>query len=285
MKNIKLNFYWVFIYFLFACTNNDSKDLVLIQGSISKRYHHAFDSRMQTNPAKDQISVVVAYYQKCIIKDAIVEISTDSQVVRLFPVEEEEFTVYRDTNCSLQLIPGKTYCLYVELHDGRIFRSKTRLPNDPLITSPNYGDTLTLNNELMPYPDPTGILGARFKIDYYKDQLTYAQLFEFNYHSQKYQHPVVSYRYSITDLDSPYVILRDNEVVKKSIVIFTLDSALSYYSWRYAKFWFGVDSLYDDLYSKYSELSIKKYSNIEGERAVGCFGSYSSTEGVYYFKQ
>lgn len=274
--------YLLLVFFIIGCSDNQNKPKVLITGILSTSSEAMLDVRQFPDTLDTRTKVIVAYYLKAYISDATVTISNNEQTIKLDTVNYPEVLCYVDVHNQLAIIPGNVYALRVELNDGRIFESETRVPELPEIQFPINGDTVkpgSVFNIRYVYSDQFGYYPFKRTMD----SKSFVQLFKTTgYYGET---EVSGYSYAIAPIDTLNVLFSSgHNLMHIKVDYYTLDSSLSYYSWRLAKTHFGVDSAYNALYMKYSDGPIEKYSNIRGEGGVGCFGSFSHASFEAYFQ-
>ncbi len=272
----------ILISLLIGC-DNGKQQKILITGLITTNYHPVFDIKDVYDTTFSRTTVIVAEYKKGYLQGAIVEISSDDQTVKLTGIMQYNFFTYQDTGNHLTVIPGTIYHLRITVPDGRIFESDTRVPYDPVVFQPMNDDTLVLGQDVFGYETHETYIACHTPYVYQKDNSSWVQL----HIKTGYNPPSGAFTYTIENHDSLYapIYLNGDDFQKRQIDLITLDSSLSKYSWNFAHFPFGSDSLYQELYDYYSSVPLRHASNIRGENVVGCFGSYSRASSTYYLKK
>jgi hypothetical protein len=271
----------MYLTLLSSCENDSKKDTILITGILTPNYVPNLGYPPFREPDQYRTSVVVAFFRKEFIDDAIVTLSNGSESIGLVPVNEYEpeddmfITLFQDTARSIPIVAGQTYHLEVRVPDGRVFHAWTTVPEVPVILSASNGDTIDFKIQ-----EDNGLYKTGFaRFDYMKDPRCYVDFFWDP--AEDNLSEVITF--SVSKTDSIGFLFKDSAIISSAKILATLDSAMSYNSWRFATDDFASDSLYGDLYSATTNVW-KKYSNIKGENVVGVFGSYNSTKINYFAK-
>lgn len=276
-------YFTVMIFYLLIGCDNGKHSKIIITGILTNNYHPVFDLSGLYDTTYSRTKIYVGEYMKGDLRGAIVKVSSENQTVQFTGVEKNRAFTYQDTGNHLIITPGEKYYLYIKIPDGRVFESETRIPFDPVIYQPVNGDTLILGQDIFEYERNDSYISCRAPYVYQKDPLSFVQLhIKYGYLPSDY-----GFTYIADHHDSLYapIFHSSADPQKNQVDLLTLDSSFSMYSWFLAYFPFGSDSLYTDLYDKYSNLPLKYASNIRGENVVGCFGSYSRTSSVYYLRK
>lgn len=264
-----------------SCDSDRKKDTILITCILTPNYVPSLGHPALREMNEYRTSAAVAFFRKTFIEDAIVTLSNSSESINLVPVTEYDsyenmvVTFYQDTARAMAIVAGQTYYLEVKVPDGRLFQAWTTIPEAPVILTAGNGDTINFRIR-----EDLGFYKAGFaSFDYIKDPRTYVDFFWDSAGDSLSGFIALS----VSKTDSIGFLFKDSSVISSSKILATMDSAMSYNSWRFATDDFASDSLYGELY--YATTNIwEKYSNIQGDNVIGVFGSYNSTSVNYFAK-
>lgn len=263
-----------------SCDNSQKKD-VIVTGILTRQYIPSLGNFLFQDSIEYHPTVTVAYFKGEYIDDAKVQISSTTQAIQLslnqkyYEPEHRTIPFYQDTANVLEIVPGNIYDLRIELSDGRVFTSTTRIPLDPKIIYPPDDTTLVVDI----IDQSSSQISQKTFVKVFTDPSSWVQFTATK--QNNFDFPVCTYRMS--SLDSIAFVFKNDQEINVSLEFATLDSNFSKQSWRFIQYVFTSDSLYSKFYSESTAniFDLAKSSNIRGEGGIGVFGSYSSARASF----